>query len=48
MVAQTLCLANNLMVSQLKDSVLVEKEFSTSMQIIGISVNLIVPMIQIM
>lgn len=42
------CLTNNLMVSQLKDSVLDEKEFSTSMQIIGISVNLIVLMIQTM
>ncbi len=41
-------LTNNLMVSQLKDSVLDEKEFSTSMQIIAISANSIVPMIQTM
>lgn len=42
------CLMNNLMISQSKDSVLDEKEFSTSMQIIGISANTIVPMIQTM
>ena len=42
------CLTNNLMVSQLKDSVLDKKEFSTSMQIIGIFANSIVPMIEIM
>ena len=42
------CLTNNLMVSQLKDSVLDEREFSISMQIIGIFANSIVPMIEIM
>ena len=39
------CLTNSLMVPQLTDSVLDEKEFSTSMQIIGIFANSIVPMI---
>lgn len=42
------CFTNDLMVSQLKDSVSDEKELSTSMQIIGIFANSIVPMIQIM
>lgn len=42
------CLTNDLMVSQLKDPVLDEKEFSTSMQIIGIFANSIVPMIKTM
>ena len=42
------CLTNNLMVSQLKDSVLDEKEFSTLTQIIGIFASSIILMIQIM
>jgi hypothetical protein len=42
------CLMNNLMVSQSKDSILDEKEFSTSMQIIGIFANSIVQMIETM
>ncbi len=42
------CLTNNLMVSQFKDSVSDEKEFSISMQIIGIFANSIALMIETM
>jgi len=42
------CLMNNLMVSQSKDSIFDEKEFSTSTQIIGIFANSIVQMIETM